>query len=332
MSLRVLHPGLLTTVQDLGRSGHQREGIPVSGAMDPFALRVANLLVGNGDDAAALELTLTGPTITFERPALVALTGAELEATVDSQHVPMWRPIRVPGGATLTCGAVRRGCRAYLAVAGGIDVPPVLGSRSTYLRAGIGGHLGRALRRGDVLPCGEPSELAMRIATAFARDDRSLAIAPWGAGSTLRATYGGAPVVRLLPGAHAAALTPASRERLHGAEFRVAPQSDRMGYRLEGAPLELAEPLELLSEPVTFGTVQLPPGGNPIILMADRQTTGGYPRVGEVAAVDLPLLAQVKPGDRVRFRAISLDEAQALYLAREQELAQARQAIAIRHS
>lgn len=331
MTLRIEHPGLLTTVQDLGRPGHQHEGIPAGGAMDPVALRVANLLVGNDEGAAALEITVSGPRIVLDAPALIALGGAGLGATIDDVPVPAWRPVRVAPGATLAFRGAGSGCRAYLAVAGGIDVPVVLGSRSTYLRAGIGGVEGRALRRGDVLSSGTPAALGARIAAAIAEPRSGASVAAWGAGPTLRPPYSVAPVVRLLPGAHADALTTASRRLLHDAELRVDPRSDRMGYRLAGATLELRAPLELLSEPVAFGTVQLPPGGQPIVLMADRQTTGGYPRIGEVATADLPLLAQLRPGDRLRFRPVSLAEAQALYLQRERDIAEARRAIELRH-
>lgn len=331
MSLRVGQPGLLTTVQDLGRIGHQRDGVPVSGAMDPLALRVANLLVGNDETDAALEITLTGPTIIFEGDALIAMAGADLSATLDDERVPTWRAIRVPSGATLAFGAPRVGCRAYLAVAGGIAVPPVLGSRSTYIRAAFGGVDGRALRRGDVVSTGAPSVLAGCISSSLVRADGRVAVARWSVGATLRPAYADHTVVRVIPGAHEHALTEASRDLLRQTTFRISPQSDRMGYRLEGPALALAQPLELLSEPVAFGTVQLPPGGSPIVLMADRQTTGGYPRIGEVATVDLPLLAQLKPGDHVRFAPISLEETQALYVEREQEIARMRQSIALRY-
>lgn len=330
MSLLVREPGLLTTVQDLGRTGHQREGVPVGGAMDPFALRVANLLVGNEPGAAGLEITLAGPALRLEAGALVALAGADLGATLDGAPLPPWRPAWAPEGATLSFGTAAGGCRAWLAVAGGIEVPPVLGSRSTFVRAALGGVEGRALRAGDALPVGRPTALGERIARSLRRDARR--IAGWGAGPSLLPAYSHRPVVRLLPGEHADALAPASRRALTGEEFRVSPRSDRTGYRLEGPRLELSAPLEPLSEAVVFGTVQLPPDGAPIVLMADRQTTGGYPRVGEVATVDVPLLARLRPGDRLRFRPCSLAEAQALYLARERDLALLERAIALRNA
>jgi antagonist of KipI len=327
VTIHVIKPGLLTTVQDLGRRGHQQEGIPESGAMDSFAHRVANQLVGNPDEAATLEMTLSGPTLRFESDALIALAGAEQSASIHDRLIPTWRPVAVRAGSVLACGAVTGGCRAYLAVAGGIDVPPVLGSRSTYMRAAIGGLDGRMLKPADVLPTATPPPLGNRIAARLARGDAAVSVAKWGVGRSLRPRYGGSPTVRVLAGAHTQQLTSSSRDAFLRAEFRIGSQSDRMGYRLEGPALELSASLELLSEAVAFGTVQLPPNGNPIVLMADRQTTGGYPRIGEVATVDLPLLAQLKPGDAVRFRAISLDEAQSLYLARERDLQQSRQAV-----
>ena len=333
MICHVLHPGQLATVQDTGRRGHQHEGIPVAGAMDELSLRLANLLVGNDESAAALECTLVGPTIRFDEHALIAFGGADFGATASGMPLPRWRPICVPAGTMVSATSAVRGCRAYIAVAGGIDVARVLGSRSTYVRASLGGLNGRALRRGDILPVGAVSELGRRIGASVTRDqgrDRVM-IGHWGASASLVPFFTSPAELRIIGGEHARLLTPDSVAQLWNAEFRVGGQSDRMGYRLEGASLALDTPCELLSEAVAFGTVQLPPGGNPIVLMADRQTTGGYPRIGEVASVDLPLLAQLKPGDKLRFRAISLDEAQRLYLAREDNIRQVRAAIALHH-
>lgn len=329
----MLHPGVLTTVQDRGRTGHQHEGIPVSGAMDELSLRLANLLVGNEQGAAALEATLLGPTLRFDEQTLIAFGGADIGASADGTRIPSWRPVCLAAGTVVMSESALRGCRTYLAVAGGIDVPCVLGSRSTYARAALGGLGGRPLRRGDVVPFGVPSELSRRIAAATLEGSRAgkVIVGSWGPAPRLMPFYGSGRPIRLIDGEHTNLLTAESIERLWTAEFRVGAQSDRMGYRLEGPTLELVRPVEILSEAVTFGTLQLPPGGSPIVLMADRQTTGGYPRIGEVASVDLPLVAQLKPGDRLRFRPVSLDEAQRLYLAREDDIAQARIAIALRH-
>jgi antagonist of KipI len=210
-------------------------------------------------------------------------------------------------------------------------VPLVFGSRSTYLRASFGGLDGRALRAGDELRCGEASTLSRRISDTLAHHgDGDVHVATWSVAADIRPAYASEVVVRFVDGAHTHQLTPDSRDALSASRFRISSSSDRMGYRLEGATIALQHPVEMLSEAVAFGTVQLPPGGAPIVLMADRQTTGGYPRIGEVASVDLPLVAQLKPGDTLRFVSISLEEAERLYLAREQDLAQARVGIALR--
>ena len=332
MSLRVIQPGMFTTVQDLGRPGLQRDGVPVSGAMDTFALRAANLLTGNAAGDAGLEMTLTGATLEFNGGALIALCGAPVDAWAADVQVPLWHPVWIPRGATLTCGPVLTGCRTYLGIAGGVVEPVILGGRSTFTRGGFGGHAGRHLMAGDELPVGTLSPLSVRIAAAVAGDGHLPRAAHWGIGPSMRPGYSREPVIRLLQGAHSASLTAVSRDRLFREPFRVSTQSDRMGYRLEGVTLELTAPLDLLSEAVVFGTMQLPPSGEPIVLMADRQTTGGYPRIGEVVSVDLPLMAQLKPGDQVGFRPVSLVDAQRLYLERERELAQAAREILFRHS
>lgn len=332
MSLRVAQAGFFTTVQDLGRYGHQRDGVSPSGAMDHFALRAANLLVGNADDDAVLEITLAGPTLVFEADALIALAGGDLGAQVGARALLPWRVSLVPRGNELTFVGERSGCRAYLAVAGGIDVPLVLGSRSTYVRAAFGGYRGRPLEKGDVLAVGEPCLLSQRILGRLPSGESGPATPPWGLGPSLRPLYSRAPLVRVVVGAHESLLKDDSRTAFWNDSFRLSPQSDRMGLRLEGPRLMLAESCDVLSEAVAFGTIQLPPDGNPIVLMADRQTTGGYPRLGEVASVDLPLLARLCPGDEVRFRQVSLAESRALYLSREQDLRQARREIELRHS
>jgi antagonist of KipI len=288
--------------------------------------------VGNGDGDAVLEASLIGPSVVFERATVLALSGADLEPTIDDTPVPVWHPLWAPAGAMLRFGRPRAGCRSYVAVAGGVDVPLVFGSRSTYLRARFGGYNGRSLRAGDELSVGKPSELSECIARAMAGTGPRPIAADWSIGFSLRPAYRDEVTVRIMAAPHTDLLTVESRARLTEMAFRISSSSDRMGYRLEGVELLLRHTVEILSEGVAFGTIQLPPGGAPIVLMADRQTTGGYPRIGEVASVDLPLIAQLKPADRVRFRFISLDEAQRLYLAAERDLAQARHAIRLRLS
>lgn len=304
MEMIVRRAGMQTTVQDLGRRRHRHAGVPVSGAMDVVGLRIANALVGNPDGAAALEFTLIGPEVEFAADVLVAIGGAECEG------LPSWRPMRVRAGERVKLGSCVRGCRGYLAIAGGIETEPVLGSRSTFLRAELGGHAGRALRDGDVLKVGsgpavDPARAEKRAAAGWRIDPRVLP------------PYSSEPTVRVILGAQAEDFGDA----LFGPTFKVAPQSDRMGLRLSGPKLERRSAEELISTAVALGTVQVPADGQPLVLMADAQTIGGYPQVAHVIAVDLPLLAQLRPGDGVRFMEIALDEAHKLALARERALA-----------
>jgi len=304
--VEVIRPGLLTTVQDLGRPGHRASGLPLSGAMDAFALRVANLLVGNAEDEAALEVTLLGPELAFSADAVVAVCGAEFE------DVPAWGPLRVAAGGRIKFGACRRGCRAYVAVAGGFDVAPVLGSRSTYLRAALGGFEGRALRAGD--------RIGLRPAGSGTAVIASHHASSWRLSPGILPAYSAAATLRVVRGAQAEDFEAA----LGDVEFQVSPQSDRMGLRLAGATLLRSKTEDLVSSAVAPGTVQVPPDGQPIILMADAQTIGGYPRLAHIIGPDLPLAAQLRPGDRVRFREVALEEAHRLARVRERELAHLR--------
>jgi antagonist of KipI len=334
MSLSILRPGLLTTVQDLGRPGYQHLGVVVSGAMDAVALRVANLLVGNPETAAGLEITLLGPTLRFGADNLIALTGADLSPTINGQPVPTHRLVAVRAGTVLAFGAARAGCRAYLAVAGGLTVPPVLGSRSTYLRASLGGWHGRALQAGDELPTGTLSPAAQQLWQLLVSVGLSApwVAARWRPSPALCPTPQTQPLVRAVRGPEYEQFDEASQRAFWRAPFAITPAADRMGYRLQGPVLQRAIATELLSSAVTFGTVQVPPGGQPIVLLADAQTTGGYPRLAQVITADFSVLAQARPGQALRFQEVSLDEAQALYLAQERQLRGLRQAISLKNS
>ena len=303
MSVEVLAPGFASLLQDAGRPGLRRFGIASGGALDPWSFALANLLAGNAADACALETTLTGPTLRFHAAARIALCGAGIEAEVDGVPVPGCRPVELPAGSTLRLGRCTTGARGYLAVAGGFAVEPCLGSASTDLRGGFGGRDGRALRRGDRLPL------------AATRDVSALRIANWWIDPAFDQRPAGAePLVRVLPGGDATAPDGA----LHARAWRVATESNRQGLRLQGSALAAADPSERISEPVLPGTVQLPPDGQPIVLLADAQTHGGYPRIGHAIRADWPLLAQLRPGDRLRFAPCSRDEArQALQRQRE---------------
>ena len=329
MSLHIRHPGMLTTVQDLGRFGYQQAGIIVSGAMDAAALRVANLLVGNTENAAGLEITLRGPRIRFAADHLIALTGAHLSPTLNGRPVGMHRAIGVAAGAELAFGPAVAGCRAYLAVAGGVAVPPVLGSRATYLRAGFGGLHGRALWAGDELPVGEPSAMGRQLKLLLLANTAPAgwAQARFTPGPTLGPTPRPSPIIRAMPGPEYEQFSAESQEAFWHAPFAITPEADRMGYRLQGPKLERLEATELLSSAVTFGTVQVPAGGQAIVLMADHQTTGGYPRMAQVISADFSALAQVRPGESIRFQVVALSEAQALYLAQERRLRELRRGI-----
>lgn len=315
MSIDVLAPGLLTTVQDAGRDGARALGVGLAGAVDGYSLAVANRLVGNPTTAAALEITLSGPRLRFRRAATIAICGADIDARSDELTLPGWRPIHLRAKSTLTLGACRRGARAYLAIAGGIDVPRVMGSRSTDLRGAFGGHAGRALRAGDGLSVG-----ARNAPHAGAN---ALSIAPWWIDPEPDLAFADSIAVRVLPGRDATAPVDA----LHAQEFVVAASSDRQGLRLHGPPLHLADRRECISEPVVPGTVQLPPDGQPIVLLADAQTVGGYPRIGHVIAADLPRLAQRRSGQRLRF--IPVDHVQATRANAQQRARLARIALAI---
>ena len=314
MMLKILKGGMLTSVQDLGRYGFQKYGVIASGAMDPFAHRIANLLVGNHENAATLEISLAGPSIEFEEDAIIALCGGDLSPQLDGKECRMWRTLAVKKGCTLSFGAPKKGCRTYLAAAGGIDVPEVMHSKSTYLRAAIGGFQGRALKTGDRVPLNpvDPKRAAALLKAANSGQEWQI--------PAIR--YFNEPVVRIMKGRQFDLFDAQSQERVFNSQFTVGAHSDRMGYRLEGTPLALSKAEELISEPVAFGSIQVPPDGNPIVLMADRQTTGGYPKIGQVASIDLPLISQLNPGDKIRFKEISLDEAQKRLIAQEQHIRQ----------
>ena len=305
MSLQVIRPGLLTSVQDGGRHGHASLGVGHAGAMDPAALDIANALVGNAADAAGIEMTVIGAVLRFDADTTIALCGADIEARLDGQAIPGWQSVSVRSGQHLDCTRFLRGARACLGIAGGVDVPAVLGSASADVGAGLGP---APLQAGQVLALGRGNP-GREIRVRFSVDPR-----PWFDTDPSRP-------LRLLRGSHFDALDAASREHLFGTTFTVARDSNRVGVRLEGAQLALAHALELVSEPVTAGTVQLPPSGQPIVLAAEHPTTGGYPRIGQVAAVDLALLAQRRPGDRLRFVETGLAEARMRHHARQCELA-----------
>jgi len=307
--ITVLRAGLLDSIQDLGRPGLRHLGIGLAGAVDRYSLQVANRLVGNPPDAAALEITLSGPRLRLTRAARIAICGADIEAHADGQRLPGWWSVVLPARCELDFGACRQGARAYLAVDGGIATPQVLGSRSTDLRAGLGGMDGRALRPGDELPLG-PS---LRPLTGSGAST-------WWVNPQPDIDLGRAAVAHFVP-QHALCST------LQRQPWTLSATSNRQGLRLQGLPLASGEGGSSLSEPVAPGVVQLPPDGQPIVLMGEAQTVGGYPRLGFVAEADLPRLAQLRPGEALHFEPSSQE--QSLALLREQRARLARMALAI---
>ncbi len=319
--MHVDQPGMFSLVQDLGRYGWQRFGVPANGVMDERAHRVANALVGNDDDAATLECTLTGPTLRFTRNTLIALSGADMVITADGKRVPLNRAVMLRRGVVLAFGECRRGTRTYLAVRGGIDTEPVMGSRSTFVRGAYGGVEGRALRRGDRVPVTTPQEDQLPLDRMLVQSGMPFVEAgpvalPAGAAES-------API-RFMRGPQWRTFSLAARQAFVRQPFVISTQSDRMGYRLEGPELALKQPLEMISEACDFGTVQVPPSGSPIVLMADRQSAGGYPKIAYVISTDLPLLAQAAPGDNLQFAPVTLRQAELAHAQAEQEFARFR--------
>jgi antagonist of KipI len=287
--IRVIAPGMQTTVQDLGRFGYAQFGISASGAADPLALRAGNLLVGNAENAAALEMTLLGATFEFEGDAVIALTGSDF-----ASGLPLWRAIEVHGGQIVRCGATRSGARCYLCVRGGIDVPEIMGSRSTHVMTGVGG---RPLRAGDLLAVGDGAVRRPRTRAMIPPESRR--------DETLRVTDG--PQAEWFAG------------ELYAAAYTVSEESNRMGLRLRG-PAIPSPPGHMLTEGVALGAVQVPPDGQPIVLFVEHQTTGGYPKPANVISADFRRLGQLRPRDEVRFERVEMEQAMELLQAQEKWL------------
>jgi biotin-dependent carboxylase-like uncharacterized protein len=322
--LEVVRPGVLTTVQDLGRPGYLADGIPPSGAFDSAALKLANLLVGNdpGDylvvgrnpGAAGLEMTLRGPTLRAARDTVIAVTGADMAVTVNGKAVSNWAAVPVRAGDEIVMGTARDGLRGYLAVAGGIDVPVVLGSRATNVRAGIGGVEGRPLKAGDRLPAGPPAAASETLAGRRIRPDRVPA-------RTLLTE------LRVVLGPQDHLFTPGSVRDFLTTDWKLSPTSDRMGCRFIGPALTFlprpehltfqagSDPSNIVDDSICVGSIQVPSGLEPIVMGVDGPSLGGYAKIATVISPDLSLLAQVRPGALVRFRAVDADEAHDLHIA-----------------
>ena len=299
-SVTILRSGLFTTIQDSGRWGHQSSGVPVSGPMDLMSHRIANTLVGNDRTAASLEATLVGPEIRVETSALIAVAGADLGARIDGQELPLNRPVRCRQGSMLRFGERRSGTRAYIAFGGGITVMPELGSRATHTLSRLGGFSGRTVAAGDRLPLGEEG-----------------AVSPWRVVNVPSPRVDGGARLRVLPGPQQDHFSADALETLRRTRFTITPQSDRMGYRLSGAAIPRVDGREMISDATFIGALQVPPSGDPILLMSDRQTTGGYPQIATVITADLPIAGQLAPGDWIEFEVCARRDALSALIAQE---------------
>jgi antagonist of KipI len=328
MSFLVRSAGFLTSVQDLGRTGLRQSGVSVGGALDSHALRVANALVGNDDDAAGLEITLGRARFRFQDERLIAWCGGRFSFQLGERVLAPGHRGFVGKDDELTIVVPETGGRAWLAISGGIDVPLVLGSRSTDLRGNFGGYEGRALRDGDELALNKEGRFPNRP-----KNDGGLeSAAPWGAPATWAVIDNRSRPLRIVRGTDWDRFTSTPQQSLVSEAFTVTSESDRMGARLEGPQLDRHETGDLLSEAVAPGTIQVPPNGQPILLLGDCQTIGGYPKIAHVITVDLPRAAQLWPGDAVRFEEVSLEEAQLLLLEREEDFARFRVGLELQRS
>lgn len=323
MAFKVLNPGLLTTVQDLGRPGYFHLGIPMSGAMDRYALRAANLLVGNPEGAAALEAVFMGPRLEFEVDATVAVTGADLPARVDGEPHPAWTAFPVRAGQVLSFDYLKGGARAYIAISGGIDTPPALGSRSTYIIGALGGYHGRALAAGDMVPLGAPG--AIRHGTEVPE--------------ALRRTVGESAELRVLPGLYWRLITEEAGRNFFEDAWKVAPEADRMGYRFRGGRPFTFEPREqpfgagsnpsnIVDACYPYGSIQVPGGTEPIVLHRDAVSGGGYFTLGAVISADMDLIGQMQPHTGVRFVKVDMEQALAARADEAHRLTRLREALA----
>ncbi len=323
MAIKVRKPGLLTTVQDTGRFGEYDIGMPPSGAMDVFSYQIGNYLVGNEDGAAGLEITYFGPELEFTEGAVVAITGADLPPKINGEEVPTWEALRVEEGDVLSFDYLRNGARSYLAVAGGIDVPIFIHSRSTYTLIGLGGHEGRALKEGDHLKIGEAGDRSGRVGMAVAREQIP--------------TFSDETELRVIIGLASYRLTEESMRTFLGTTWTVTPDADRVGYRYKGGELGFvereqpagagADPANVVDFGYPVGSIQVPGGVEPIVLVNDAVTGGGYATIGTVISVDRDALAQTKTNDKTRFRRVELVEALEAREARRRQMAEIRQAL-----
>ncbi len=325
MRIRILKAGLLSTIQDMGRHEHLSQAVPVSGVMDTLSARIANKALGNDDNNATIEFTYADAAFIAETDLLIAYAGDGATLSVNGQHIPAERPVFIPALTTINLIPTQSGVRTYLAIAGGWDVPEVLGSRSTFLTFGFGGFNGRLLKKGDIL--NSVDKTTTISAVLFERlKNTSVNYPAWGI-SLRDFELMDKKTIRVVAANEFTWFDKASITNFFSAPYLIGRQSNRMGYFLDGPVIERVKPAELLSTAVCLGTIQVTGNGTMIILMADCQTTGGYPRIAQIATVDMPKCAQLRPGDAVYFKQLERDEAEKLYIEREQQLQQLTTAI-----
>jgi len=296
--VKVVDPGIYTTIQDIGRYHYQKSGIPVNGAMDAFSCKVANILVGNSEDEACFEATLVGPELQFDSDMYIAVTGADISPNLNGKEIEMWVALKVSRGDILSFGTVKSGCRCYISVSGGLDVPVVMGSRSTYVRGKIGGYEGRILKAGDQINTGQK---VGKCAILVKLPENFIPI------------YKNEITVRVIPGPQDDYFTKEGIKTFISFEYCVTNEADRMGYRLDGPKITHINGADIVSDGITIGSIQIPGNGLPIIMMADRQTTGGYTKIATIITPDIDHVAQLKPGDKIRFKPITIEEAYEVY-------------------
>ncbi|WP_407271074.1 biotin-dependent carboxyltransferase family protein [Radiobacillus sp. PE A8.2] len=297
MGLKIIEEGLLTTIQDLGRTGYQAFGFSVGGVMDPWAMQLANLIVNNDEKEAVLEMSFLGPSITFEANVVIALTGADMSPKINDQPIELYKPIPVKRGDTLQLRTAKTGLHSYLAVQGGMSIPAKLNSKSTAMNAQFGGFEGRKLQVGDKIEINTPAS-NQRKAFSWRLDPHLF--------NYMNSSH---EVIHFIEGRQYHWFSEESKSKFEHESFRITGRSDRMGYRLQGPTLELINQKELLTEGTSYGTIQVPSSGEPIVLMADRQPTGGYPKIGQVIFADMPKLSQRRPNQAFTFKKYTLEEA-----------------------
>jgi antagonist of KipI len=312
-SIKIVNPGLFTLVEDSGRYGYQQYGVPVSGVMDTFSHRISNILVGNDESEAVLEVTMMGPHIEFSSQTVIAVTGGNLSPELNGVAIPMWESVLVQKGDRLTFRGLKSGCRSYIAFSGGINVPRVMESKSTYTRGNIGGYEGRALKSGDVLEIGPPAESLPKLSGRKVPRE-------------FIPVYPGTIELRVTMGPQDDHFTPEGIQTFLSGTYDVTNEFDRMGYRLAGEKITHVKGGDIISDGIAMGAVQVPGHGQPIIMLADRQTTGGYTKIANVIWADLPKIAQAKPGDKIRFSKVSVLKAQQLLREMEERVLSIRKA------